>query len=133
MSSGLIDKLTNFLAPVENEESSGPESAAERRSALRVHSPAALKVYIGIPQSFDDVRLYADHLANGVAVVINFEDVDGPVKQRIADFLNGVSYVTGGTCQRVAEQVQLFVPGNVDVSKELYAFATPGTQYGKRN
>lgn len=128
---GLIDKLTNFLMPVE-EETSVPESIGmgDKRAQLKVHTPTALKVFIASPQAFDDVRVCSDCLKANVAVLMNFEDLDISNRQRIDDFLNGVCFVTGGASQRVSETVVLYVPANVDINKEMYAFSVP--TYTKR-
>lgn len=125
MTFGLIDKLTNFLMPVEETEPPEHNGPSDRRASLKVHYPAALKVYIATPQTFDDVRACADCLKAHVAVLINFEDVDSVTQQRIGDFLNGVCVVTEGTTQRVSDTVTLYVPINVDVNKELYAYSVP--------
>jgi cell division inhibitor SepF len=131
---GLIDKLTNFLMPVE-EESVPPEQfgPSDRRASLKVHSPTALKVFIAAPQSFDDVRVCADCLKSHIAVLINFEDVDNITQQRIDDFLSGVCVVTDGTNQRVSDTVTLYVPANVDVNKEMYAYSVPTYVKRKRD
>ena len=132
MSSGLIDKLTNFLMPVEESEHEPAPAppASDRRAQLRVHSPAALKVFIATPAEFDDVRLCADYLKANVAVLINFEGMDDVSQQRVCDFLDGLLVVTGGASQRVSETVVIYVPANVDVNKEMYAFSVP--PYAKR-
>ncbi len=132
MASGLIDKLTNFLMPVEEEEiqQADAPSVGDRRAQLRVHSPAALKVFIASPAEFDDVKLCADYLKANVAVLINFEAADDATMQRIGDFLDGLLVVTGGSSQKVSESVVLYVPAHVDVNKEMYAYSIP--QYVKR-
>ncbi len=132
MASGLIDKLTNFLMPVEEIQpaEAQPPVAGDRRAQLRVHSPAALKVFIANPAEFDDVKLCADYLKANVAVLINFEAVDETVKQRIGDFLDGLLVITGGASQRVSDTVVIYVPANVDINKEMYAYSIP--TYTKR-
>jgi cell division inhibitor SepF len=127
---GLIDKLTNFLMPVEETVPTEHITPGDRRASLKVHSPAALKVFITAPQAFDDVRVCADCLKAHVAVLINFEDVDNVTQQRIGDFLNGVCVVTDGTSQRVSDTVVLYVPSSVDVNKEMYAYSVPA--YNKK-
>lgn len=133
LASGLIDKLTNFLMPVEEEQQvvEAPAVVGDRRAQLRVHSPAALKVFIASPAEFDDVKLCADYLKANVAVMMNFEAVDATVRQRIADFLDGLLVITGGACQRVSESVFVYVPAHVDINKEMYAYSIPS--YSKRN
>lgn len=127
MAFGLIDKLTNFLMPIEEEAVQYEhQGISERRTHLKVHSPAALKVYITLPVTFDDVRICADCLKSHVAVLINYENLEEiSSQQRIGDFLDGICFVTGGTSQRVSDLVTLYVPANIDVSKEMYAYSIP--------
>lgn len=126
MALGLIDKLTNFLMPIEEPSVMQEASTVQdRKTHLRVHSPAALRVYVASPSGFDDVRNYADYLKSNVAVIVNFDSVDAATQERISDFLNGILYVVNGNVQRVSASVQLYLPAHVDVSKELYAYSIP--------
>jgi cell division inhibitor SepF len=133
MTLGLIDKLTNFLMPIE-EESLQPEEPVinDKRAQLRVHSQAGLKVYIVKPKSFDDVKVCSDCLKTNVTVLVNYEEVDDSTQQRIADFLLGVCYVISGTSQHVSETVILYVPPNVDINKELYSCSVPTYIKGRK-
>lgn len=134
MASGIMDKLTNFLMPVDEEEAQPAQEPAvgePRRAQLKVHAPSALKVFVASPIEFDDVRLCADYLKANFAVVINYEDADAATKQRIGDFLDGLTVITNGSSQRVSENVVIYVPPHVDLNKELYAFSVP--TYVKRS
>jgi len=123
---GLIDKLTNFLMPVEDDGSFGEKMRVnDRRTQLKVHGTAALRFFVVNPREFDDVRVCSDYLQANMAVLLNFAGTDDYVMQRICDFLAGVSFVTGGTNQRVSDTVMLYVPAHVDISKELYAYSAP--------
>ena len=143
MALGLIDKLANFLIPIE-EETAPPEkteaSAAketnqkemmiqeqERRPKLKVHTqqPGNLKLYVDLPTSFDDVQMYADYLKSNIAVVINYQQVDAATQQRMSDFLNGVCYVLGGCVQRVSDRVILYAYANIEVDKKIFAYSVP--------
>ncbi len=144
MALGLIDKLANFLIPIE-EETALPEKAEaaaakeagvkelalpeqERRPKLKVHSQPTggnLKLYIDLPTSFDDVQMYADYLKTNIAVVINYQQVDAATQQRMCDFLNGVCYVLGGCVQRVSDKVILYAYANIDVDKKIFAYSVP--------
>ena len=139
MALGLIDKLTNFLIPLEEEAaapgksemSAGTKEMAvqetERRPKLKVHSQQTgqLKVYVDLPTSFDDVQAYADYLKTNIAVVVNYQQVDAATQQRMSDFLNGVCYVLGGCVQRVSDQVILYAYANIEVDKKIFAYSVP--------
>lgn len=138
MALGLMDKLANFLIPLE-EEMAAPEkletSAAkevpvletERRPKLKVHSQPTgnFKVFVDLPTSFDDVQQYADNLKSNVAVIVNYQQVDAATQQRMSDFLNGVCYVLGGSVQRISEQVMLYTYAAIEVDKKIFAYSVP--------
>lgn len=138
MALGLMDKLANFLIPVE-EETVAPEKVEtsavkevpvqeyERRPKLKVHSQQTgnFKVFFDMPTSFDDVQQYADYLKGNVAVIVNYQQVDVATQQRMSDFLNGVCYVLGGAVQRISEQVILYAYGNIEVDKKIFAYSVP--------
>ena len=138
MAAGLIEKLTNFFMPLEEAEptngslSRGKESRdlltdPERRTGMRLHTVGAVsfKVFVHTPTSFDDVRSYADYLRVGVVVIINYQQVDVLIQQKMSDFLNGVCYVMDGAVQRISEQVTVYAPTGVAVDRELCAFSVP--------
>lgn len=139
MALGLIDKLTNFLIPLEEETAAPGKSEVsagakemvvqetERRPKLKVHSqqPGQLKLYVDLPTSFDDVQAYADYLKTNIAVVVNYQQVDTATQQRMSDFLNGVCYVLGGCVQRVSDRVILYTYANIEVDKKIFAYSVP--------
>jgi cell division inhibitor SepF len=136
MAIGLLDKLTNFLMPVEEVvvTAEADRLATGRASHLLLHKGSAsfaLKVIVCSPLNFDDVCLYADYLKLNTVVILNYEGLDGALQQRISDFMNGVCSVTGGKDQRIADYMMLYVPATVTVNKELYAYNVP--PYGKRD
>lgn len=142
MALGLMDKIANFLIPME-EDMSAPEKAdmpvakeaavqetvqeLERRPKLKVHSQQAgkFKLVVDLPTSFDDVQNYADYLKSNVAVIVNYQQVDTDTQQRMCDFLNGVCYVLGGSVQRVSEKVMLYAYASIEVDKKIFAYSVP--------
>lgn len=133
MGLSLIDKLTNYLMPLEEVAAQGRsvsemDTARARKSVnFQVHtnSSAFLKVVVASPMTYDDVCTYANHLKDDVAVVINFTGVDIEMQRAIKDFMNGVCYVISGNVQRIADSVFIYVPGHIDIEKELYAYSVP--------
>ena len=144
MAAGLIEKLTNIFMPLdemdETQEHGGRSREAkelsgeqERRAAgVHLHAVGAtpFKVFVHSPLSFDDVKSYADYLRVGVVVIVNYQQVDVIVQQKMSDFLNGVCYIMDGAVQRISEQVTVYAPTGASVDKELAGFAVP--LYSKR-
>lgn len=139
MALGLMDKLTNFLIPMEEEEMAAPDKSetsivkespvqeVERRPKLKVHSQQTgnFKVFVDLPTSFDDVQQYADYLKSNVAIIVNYQQVDNATQQRMSDFLNGVCYVLDGNVQRISEKVMLYTYANIAVDKKIFAYSVP--------
>lgn len=132
MGLSLLDKLTNYLMPLEEVAteqgvSELDEARARKSLNLQVHTNGAtfLTVMVASPAKYDDVCVYANHLKASVAVVINFTGVDMDMQYAIKDFMNGVCYVVAGNVQRIADSVFIYTPGHVDIEKELYAYSVP--------
>lgn len=129
MAVGLIDKLTNFIMPVEESiDSQEVQSSSHTKpSRLRVHSnsPSDMKMAVVIPLKYEDVKVYADYLKAGITVLVNFSHVDDYIQQCMTDFLNGVCYVVGGSSEKVSAQILIYVPAAVSIDKELYAYSIP--------
>lgn len=137
--SSLLDKLTNVLMPEEEEEVKRAEPvkrASERtgsfesqdkleRPVLTVHTNPDLKIKVFVPTAFDQANLIADCLKNRESVVVNYEQVDDKEQRRLCDFLNGVCYVLNGGVQRITNVSVLYVPDNVEISKEMCSYTMP--------
>jgi|SRR5581483_1559518 len=76
------------------------------------------KPYVVSPSSFNDAQEVADRYKSNVPVIMNLQDVDRDLSRRLIDFASGLCYGVGGTMERVAHQVYLLTPSNVEVSAE---------------
>lgn len=85
-----------------------PISNAARRpgSEVSVHAPRA----------FPDVVEIADDLRNRRTVIINLQNADRALLQRVVDFTSGVAYTIDGKMQKLAEAIYLVVPAGVSVN-----------------
>jgi len=133
MAQSMIDKLTNYLMPADGVERDDdamalPEKVNRSKPVnLHVHSnqSPSLKMLIVAQAKFSEVRTYSDHLKSNMAVVINLTGVDVKMQCAIKDFMDGACYALAGSVQRVSESVFIYVPTNVDISKELYSYSVP--------
>ena len=76
------------------------------------------KPYVVSPGSFNDAQEVADKYKGNVPVIMNLQDVDRDLSRRLIDFASGLCYGVGGTMEKVAHQVYLLTPSNVEVSPE---------------
>jgi cell division inhibitor SepF len=85
-----------------------PLSSAGRRSGTEV------SVYS--PRGFQDVVEIADALRNRQVVIVNLQNADRALLQRVVDFASGVAYTIDGKIQKLAEAIYLIVPAGVVVN-----------------
>jgi cell division inhibitor SepF len=103
--------------------SAGTGAAAERSSRGRGAVVRPLPVgtskpcVIG-PTSFNDAQEVADKFKVNVPVILNLQGVERDLARRIIDFASGLCYGLGGQMERVATQVYLLTPSDVEVSPE---------------
>jgi cell division inhibitor SepF len=103
--------------PVAREEPSG--SAAPRPSVVRTIGPTtAARVHVVEPQGFNDAQEVGDRLKANQPVILNLQGLPRELQRRLIDFSSGLAYAVAGSMQRVADQVFLLTPSNVEVSQE---------------
>ena len=76
------------------------------------------KPYIVAPTSFNHAQEVADKFKANQPVIMNLQGVDKELSRRLIDFASGLCYGIGGQMERVAGQVYLMTPTNVEVSAE---------------
>jgi cell division inhibitor SepF len=76
------------------------------------------KPHVVAPAGFADAKEIGDKLKASQPVIVNLQGTDRDLCRRIIDFSSGLAYGLGGTMEKVAEQVFLLTPSNVEVSAE---------------
>ena len=102
-------------------EEPAPKREAPRATVKAPVSSARSQVNMVIVKSNDysDARTVADHILGNRAVLLNLENCNKDMAQRILDFLSGVVYAQGGDLQRVAHSTYAVTPRNVGLQGEL--------------
>ena len=97
----------------------GDPSARPRTAVVRPLQPvSSAKPHVVAPTSFNQAQEVADKLKINQPVIVNLQNVDRDLSRRIIDFASGLCYGVGGQMERVANQVFLLTPSNVEVSAE---------------
>ena len=68
------------------------------------------------PTTFNDAQSIGDRFKAGQAVIVNLQGADRDLRRRLVDFASGLCYALGGKMDRVADQVYLLTPADVEVS-----------------
>jgi cell division inhibitor SepF len=94
-------------------------SASQRAPVVRaIPATASAKPHVVSPASFNEAQEVADKYKGNVPVIINLQNVDRDLSRRLIDFASGLCYGLGGAMEKVAHQVYLLTPSNVEVSPE---------------
>jgi cell division inhibitor SepF len=76
------------------------------------------KVRIVAPASFSDAQEIGDLVKQSNPVIVNLQLSERDLSRRMIDFCSGLTYALAGSMEKVAEQVFLLTPSNVDISPE---------------
>ena len=118
-----IDRLSNsakedndtveFKSYVEEKEEVAtlPEYKTQEPAALPVSDESSnIELKVVRPETMDEVFTIADYLIAGCTVVLNLEILDRDLIKRMLDFLNGVTYTTGGEVKNVSQGTYIITP-----------------------
>lgn len=95
------------------------DADAGRRSVVRPIVPVpAVKVASVAPTGFNDAQEIGDKFRDAQPVIVNTQGLDVELRRRLVDFASGLCYGLGGHMEKVANQVYLLTPANVEVSPE---------------
>ncbi|MBR2989184.1 MAG: cell division protein SepF [Clostridia bacterium] len=68
------------------------------------------------PKNADDVQTVIDFLKTRESAIVNLDDVDPAVSQRILDFVSGAVYALNGRVNRIKGNIFLLSPEGVGVT-----------------
>lgn len=74
------------------------------------------KIVVIEPKGFDECPKLVDNLKSRKPVIINLEKIETDTARKIFDFLSGATYALNGNVQKIANNIFVFLPENVDVS-----------------
>lgn len=87
-------------------------------SAIRIVDSAPSKPHAVTPTSFNEAQAIGDRFKAGQPVIVNLQGVERDLRRRLVDFASGLCYALGGKMDRVADQVYLLTPADVEVSSD---------------
>lgn len=76
----------------------------------------AMKMVVTEPAGFEECPKLVDSLKARKPVIINLEKIDSDTARKIFDFLSGATYALNGTVQKVANNIFVFAPENIDIA-----------------
>jgi cell division inhibitor SepF len=100
-------------------EASSASPRDEHATVVRPIAPdKAARVHVVAPARFADAQEIGDRLKDDQPVIVNLQVVDRELARRMIDFCSGLAYALSGSMEKVADQVFLLTPSDVEVSAE---------------
>ncbi|MFY9665801.1 MAG: cell division protein SepF [Candidatus Cybelea sp.] len=113
----MFSKIGSFFSIRDDEEEFELDDASSPRVVpLSTAGRRGSQVSVYSPRSYQDVVEIADSLRNRQVVIINLQNADRTLLQRVVDFSSGVAYTIDGKIQKLAESIYLVVPAGVVVN-----------------
>lgn len=107
------DRSNTFVQPkMEPRDSKVVSMQTNNNTAVRKQQ---FKLVVTEPKSFDECPKLVDSLKSKKPIIINLENLENEKARKIFDFLSGATYALNGNVQRVANNIFVFAPENVDV------------------
>lgn len=101
------------------EEASSTSPTDDRATVVRpITADKAPRVHVVAPARFADAQEIGDRLKDDQPVIVNLQVVDRDLARRMIDFCSGLAYALSGSMEKVADQVFLLTPSDVEVSAE---------------
>lgn len=104
-----------------DDDFTSPSKTIPMKSSKTLSIPATthLQVIVVKPERYSDAATIADHFKNKRTVVLNFDNTNKEISNRLIDFLGGVAYAMDGELKRIANMTYIIVPVNVDISGDM--------------
>jgi len=88
----------------------------EKLTSMQARTTSPFKLVVIEPQSFEECPKLVDSLKSRRPVIINLEKIESESARKIFDFLSGATYALNGNVQKVANNIFVFAPENVDIT-----------------
>ncbi len=103
----------DFVPPVEEKK---VKKRGETAKVVGIPDTSKVRVLIYKPVSYEDTQSIIDHLKEKKPIIVNLDELDTDVAQRILDFVSGAVYALNGNIRKAARNIFVVAPYNVDVS-----------------
>ncbi|MDD5923024.1 MAG: cell division protein SepF [Eubacteriales bacterium] len=87
----------------------------ERRFTAQTNA-GTFKLLLIEPKSFEECPKLVDSLKSRRPIIINLEKIETDTARKIFDFLSGAIYALNGNVTKVANNIFVFAPENVDIA-----------------
>lgn len=125
----VMDEEDEIYFEDELDEQEEDTRAVRRRQAKITPLPTStskLKMLVFQPSSYEEAECIIDNLKARKPVIMNLDELELELGQRILDFVGGAVYSLNGDIKKVARSIFVVAPSNVDVAQNIETGAREG-------
>lgn len=111
-----IETRNSFTVP--RPEAKEPK-VVQMQSKPMTGNTIPMKMVVIEPKGFDECPKLVDNLKAKKPIIINLEKIETDIARKIFDFLSGATYAVNGNVQKIANNIFVFAPENVDISANV--------------
>lgn len=86
---------------------------------VNIQTNVQMSIAMASPKSLEEAGEVCDDLKEQKTVIVNLEDVEHEVAQRITDFLCGACYALGGSIRLISDDILLIGPIDVELTGDF--------------
>ena len=114
----LMDEEENFYED-EFEEQEEPRASRKKGKVVGLPMANKMRMLVFQPNSYEEAECIIDNLKARKPVIMNLDELEIELGQRILDFVGGAVYSLNGDIKKVARSIFVVAPSNVDVSQNV--------------
>ncbi|MGI6735742.1 MAG: cell division protein SepF [Anaerovoracaceae bacterium] len=110
------EEIQETGAQLERKKIEPRSSYARRGKVVEMPGDSPFKLVVTQPEGFEECQKLVDSLRQKKPIILNLSSLDAETGRKIFDFLSGAAYALDGNVQKVAENIFIFAPDNVDIA-----------------
>lgn len=115
----LEDDLEEEFEESEIQERLNNKTNNKNRRVLNIHTNSNIRLVVFQPSKYEDTTKIVEALKNRKPVVVNLLNLDDELKRKVFDFVNGALYALEGDIQKVAKDIFILAPNNVEIDSNM--------------
>ena len=115
----LMDDEENFYEEEFEEPEEEPRATRRRSKIVAMPSSAKMRMLVFQPNSYEEAESIIDNLKARKPVIMNLDELEVELAQRILDFVGGAVYSLNGDIKKVARSIFVVAPSNIDVTQNV--------------
>jgi cell division inhibitor SepF len=114
-----MDEEDSFYEEEYDEPEEEPRVSRRKPKVVPMPSSGRMRMLVFQPNSYEEAESIIDNLKARKPVIMNLDELEIELAQRILDFVGGAVYSLNGDIKKVARSIFVVAPSNVDVSQNI--------------